>query len=58
MYKRQEESKDADGEPIEEDDADMPALRPELRLASKRKSEVWNPLLRSKGFLWLGACTV
>ena len=53
-----EESKDADGEPIEEDDADMPALRPELRLASKRKSEVWNPLLRSKGFLWLGACTV
>lgn len=40
-------------EDIEVDDEEQPALRPDARLASKRKSEVWNPLLRSKGFLWL-----
>lgn len=47
------EAGEQDGKSIEVDEEEQPALRPDARLASKRKSKVWNPLLRSKGFLWL-----
>lgn len=34
-------------------DAEQPQLNPAARLATKRASNVWAPLLRSKGFFWL-----
>lgn len=49
-----EEDGEADGEadePMDEDEA--PQLNPAARLECKKASPVWNPLLRSKGFLWL-----
>ena len=34
-------------------DAEKPQLNPAARIATKRASNVWAPLLRSKGFFWL-----
>ena len=59
----QEETMD-DGVEQNRDDTEMssnddmnedaqPALCPQQRLACKRASPLWNPVLRSKGFLWL-----
>ncbi|WFD36634.1 hypothetical protein MCUN1_003519 [Malassezia cuniculi] len=44
-------------EPMDADDMEeaQPQLNPAARLASKRKSKVWAPLLRSKGFFWLAS---
>ncbi|PWN25135.1 cobW-domain-containing protein [Jaminaea rosea] len=36
-----------------EDEAAQPQLNPKARLASKKASPTWSPLLRSKGFFWL-----
>ncbi|PWN53092.1 cobW-domain-containing protein [Violaceomyces palustris] len=63
-----EDAEDRDGEKIEdvemknEEDVDedgltqderQPQLNPKARLESKKKSETFGPLLRSKGFIWL-----
>ena len=48
---------DADADGDEDDDMDVdekqPQLNPKARLESKKASETFGPLLRSKGFVWL-----
>lgn len=46
---------DKTGANAEEDDTEeaQPQLNPKARLASKKASKTWAPLLRSKGFFWL-----
>ncbi len=50
------ENSDVDGERMdadEEEEEEQPQLNPKARLASKKASETFGPLLRSKGFVWL-----
>lgn len=54
MDDAQEEDGEAMDEDEEEEDGDdEPPLDPKVRLAAKKASPTWGPLLRSKGFFWL-----
>ncbi|CAO1635335.1 unnamed protein product [Parajaminaea phylloscopi] len=44
---------DADGDTAIVVEETQPQLNPKARLASKKASPTWSPLLRSKGFFWL-----
>ncbi|CAO1613852.1 unnamed protein product [Sympodiomycopsis kandeliae] len=47
------DSDNADAMALDAEEESQPQLNPKARLKSKKASETWAPLLRSKGFFWL-----